>query len=331
MAVSNVVSLRAKDNLHQVGFTEEQIAIIKSTFAKEATPEELKLFIQICVRRNLDPFLNQIMFQKRNSKGEEGDNPGEKKMVVLTTIDGYRAIASENGQLAGISDYVYDTEDAKNPGKATTTVKKLLPNGTMAEFSATARWKEYYPGDNKKGNFMWNKMPYNQLGKCSEALALRKAFPNSLSGIYTDAELDQAGSEPTTGNPNEGQQGKKTSNKKQDPVPEPQKIEGQGQDVETGGHALTNEIAPENNVQGNEQKNPTYTIKVAQSKNKDGQPYIKVITTDGEKLYVTSPDDIEKLFNAGSKRTNKLEGLNITGEREIINGCDVLKEIVAIE
>jgi hypothetical protein len=72
------------------------------------------------------------------------------------------------------------------------TVYKIIGN-VRCPFTASARWDQYYPGDEQ--GFMWRKMPHLMLGKCAEALALRKAFPAELSGLYIKEEMDQADAE----------------------------------------------------------------------------------------------------------------------------------------
>lgn len=158
--------------------TPAQVDLIKSQIAVGATDDELKLFLHVADKSGLDPLSRQIYFIKRSGK-----------MTIQTGIDGFRAVADRTGQYVGSSDPVFE-DNGKIPAKATVTVNKVV-GGIVGNFTATARWEEYYPG--KSQGFMWDKMPHTMLGKCAEALALRKAFPAQLSGLYTGDEMDQAG------------------------------------------------------------------------------------------------------------------------------------------
>ena len=190
--IQNVITKNEENPFDRL--TRPQIELIKTQVAKGATDDELKLFITVCRNTKLDPFVRQVHFVKRwDSKA------GREVGVIQVGIDGFRSIAEMSGRYAGSEDVVYKDEQEAElakvktqvPGSATATVYKLMDNGERYAFTATARWSEYYPGD--KIGYMWRKMPFGQLGKCAEALALRKAFPKQLSGLYAPEEMDQGG------------------------------------------------------------------------------------------------------------------------------------------
>lgn len=179
--------------------TRNQVDLIKRTVAKGASDDELRLFVQVCKGANLNPFLRQVHLVPRwDSK------IGAEVRAIQVGIDGFRAVAESSGAYAGNDDPIYDGEseipvtkyenkkpiEAKLtvPSKATVTVYKLM-DGQRYGFTATARWTEYYPGP--KMGFQWHIRPFLMLGKCAEALALRKAFPKQLSGMYAQEEMDR--------------------------------------------------------------------------------------------------------------------------------------------
>lgn len=185
------LAVRTNGDIPEVSWTAEQVDLIKHTIAVGATHDELRLFLYQAKRTGLDPLARQIHFVKRKDKG-----------TIQTAIDGYRLIADRTGKYAGNDDYLFDeglsqyshmATQRGNPTTATATVYKMC-DGVKTAFTATAGWDEYFPGDAQ--GFMWKKMPYLMVGKCAEALALRKAFPAELSGVYTNEEMMQADSEP---------------------------------------------------------------------------------------------------------------------------------------
>lgn len=154
---------------------------------KKLTSEDFKLFLYACKRTGLDPITNQIYAVPRWNT-----EMGRTVMTVQTGIDGLRLVAQRTGAYAGSDDAVFDAETGEQPRKATVTVYKMV-QGIRVSFTASARWDEYRQ-TTKTGSpmGMWAKMPYSQLAKCAESLALRKAFPNELSGIYSTEEMEQA-------------------------------------------------------------------------------------------------------------------------------------------
>ncbi len=181
-------------------FSREQIELLKRTIAKGATDDELKLFLAQCERTGLDPFDRQIYFIKRKQKDKltgQWIDVGQTQ----TSIDGFRVVAERTGEMDG-QEVAWCNEEGvwfdvwvkHTPPFAARVL--AYRKGCTHPFPGIARFDEYVQtfADGKPLS-MWVKMPANQLAKCAEALALRKAFPKQLSGLYTREEMGQAENE----------------------------------------------------------------------------------------------------------------------------------------
>ena len=149
-------------------------------------------FLQHCARTGLDPIARQIYSIARKSKGQ-------LKWQIQISIDGARLVAERSGQYEGQT-----TPEFTADGITWTQVwlSKEFPKaarvgvyrrGFREPLYAVALWDAYvqtkYNGDVSE---MWSKMGPLMLAKCAEMLALRKAFPQDLSGLYSAEEMDQA-------------------------------------------------------------------------------------------------------------------------------------------
>ena len=172
----------------------DQLNLIRDVYAKGASEHEFRLFVEVAKRKGLDIFQRQIHLVKRwDAKA------GREVCEIQTGIDGYRLIADRTGRYEGQQGPYWCGPDgqwvdvwlgAEPPSAAKIGVWRT---GCREPFWAVALFSEYVQRrkDNTP-NPMWARMPAAQLAKCAEALALRKAFPAEMSGIYTSEEMAQA-------------------------------------------------------------------------------------------------------------------------------------------
>lgn len=186
-----------------VPFDNTKIELIKRQIAKGASDDELKMFLYQCQRTGLDPFSRQIYAISRKEKDKASGN-WVTKMSTQVSIDGFRLIAERTGKYAGQlgpywcgdnGEWVDVWLKGEPPAAAKVAVLRkdfkepLWGIALYSEYLQTYFDKETHK---EKPSGLWAKMPALMLAKCAESLALRKAFPQELSGLYTTEEMQQA-------------------------------------------------------------------------------------------------------------------------------------------
>jgi phage recombination protein Bet len=166
----------AKENaIAQREWSEEEVKLITDTVAKNASPNELKLFLYRCRNMGLDPLKpGMIYFVKYNQ-----NQPG----TIVVGIDGFRSQAAKTGKHTGTKRGVLRDDKGKCIGAWAEVYRSDWAHPAREEVSM----QEY-----NTGKAQWSKMPETMIKKVAEAAALRMAFPDDLGGIYSQEEMDQA-------------------------------------------------------------------------------------------------------------------------------------------
>lgn len=203
--------------------TAEQAAAIKTALKTSLYPgasdASVELVLSYCKASGYDPMKKPVhivqMKVATGRKDDRGFEIKENRDVIMPGIGQYRTDAARTGQYAGCSEPEFGplqtlhfkrevwsgsgNSRSKKQVDATleypewckVTVTKLV-DGKPCEFTAVEYWLENYAtkGDDGAPNAMWEKRPRGQLAKCTEAQALRKAFPENVGSQPTAEEME---------------------------------------------------------------------------------------------------------------------------------------------
>ncbi|AUS33400.1 hypothetical protein C1M55_21430 [Rhodococcus qingshengii] len=202
----------------QSTFTDVQVAALRQLGVEDAPKGDLDLFFHQAKRTGLDPFAKQIYMLGRrtkikvwNERAKRQDEEWVMKYTIQTGIDGYRVTGHRLARLAGDdiavegpfwrgADGGWDDVwlDPNRPPLAAKYI--VVKNGV--KYSSVAMYGEYVQTYSKDGqqhpNSMWAKMPANQLAKCAEAAAWKKAYPNDFSGMVLEDAVQVIEAESTS-------------------------------------------------------------------------------------------------------------------------------------
>jgi phage recombination protein Bet len=187
-------------------WTDKQKAALEQLGVADASNADLAVFLHVAQRSGLDPFARQVyMIGRKEKKRTPQGETWVTRQTIQTGIDGYRLIARRAADRAGEKlaepQPVWCGRDMQwleawpfdNPPAAA----KVVVYRDGQPFAGVVMFREFCQLDRDgKPMGLWRKMPANQLAKCAEAQALRKAYPQELAGLYVEDEMQQADSAP---------------------------------------------------------------------------------------------------------------------------------------
>lgn len=166
-------------------WSDEEIAVIKNTVAKETTNTELAYFLSVCKSQELNPFNKEVWCYKQ--KGQ---------LIIFTGRDGMLSKGQKHSRWNGMrsavvranDEFSIDIANAQITHKADWKEPSAIVGAYAIVFlkdgEPTISWvlmKEYDKGWNA-----WKTNPSDMILKTAEAKALKKAF--GFSGIQIDEE-----------------------------------------------------------------------------------------------------------------------------------------------
>lgn len=147
----------------------------------DASDEHFDYFVRTAQERGLNVWADQAYLDVE-------PDPVTRMPVarIIIGINGMRHVAHATGQYVGIDATDFEATDDGKLIRASVVVYRRT-NGERCPFLGEVRFDERYPGQGVDP--FWDKMPFDSLGRCAEAAALRRAFTQELGGLYMKEEL----------------------------------------------------------------------------------------------------------------------------------------------
>ena len=179
----------------QTEWSPVQQAALAHIGIEKAPPADQQVFMHVCQRTGLDPFNKEIYMIGRRERGRNGE-PDSVKWTIQTGIDGFRKRAEQHPQYAGTLDPEWCGTDGVwrdvwvEPRPPVAARVRVLRHDRQHPITLPVRFAEFaatYGDGNLQGQ--WKTKPAHMIEKVAEAASLRKAFPETFAGLFTDDEM----------------------------------------------------------------------------------------------------------------------------------------------